>query len=93
MLWLFRIMGCLNSAHIDGTLVPVEEPSTASVAEDRGLPAEGSAGDLGRKSVGAPLPADEFTHAALLPSAMVRTTGRPLFWAIRFDRFMVVYFA
>ena len=28
--WLLRIVGALNSAHIFGTLVPVEEPSTAS---------------------------------------------------------------
>src|SRR6267142_2825456 len=27
---LLRIMGCPNSAHFDGTLAPVEEPSTAS---------------------------------------------------------------
>jgi hypothetical protein len=29
---LLRIVGALNSAHIFGTLVPVEEPSTASKA-------------------------------------------------------------
>ena len=28
--WLLRIVGRLNSNHIDGTLVPLEEPSTAS---------------------------------------------------------------
>jgi hypothetical protein len=33
MPWLLRIMGCPNSAHFDGTLVPGEEPSTASIAE------------------------------------------------------------
>ena len=31
--WLLRIMGASNGAHILGTLVPVEEPSTASQAE------------------------------------------------------------
>jgi hypothetical protein len=30
-------VGALNSAHIFGTLVPVEEPSTASISEVRGL--------------------------------------------------------
>jgi hypothetical protein len=30
---LLRIVGALNSAHIFGTLVPVEEPSTASGAD------------------------------------------------------------
>ena len=30
--WLLRIVGSLNSAHIHGTHVPVEEPSTASGA-------------------------------------------------------------
>jgi hypothetical protein len=29
---LLRIVGALNGAHIFGTLVPVEEPSTASIA-------------------------------------------------------------
>jgi hypothetical protein len=29
---LLRIVGALNSTHIFGTLVPVEEPSTASEA-------------------------------------------------------------
>jgi hypothetical protein len=35
MIWLLRIMGCPNSAHFDGTLVPVEEPSTASIPDVR----------------------------------------------------------
>jgi hypothetical protein len=30
---LLRIVGALNSAHIFGALVPVEEPSTASQAD------------------------------------------------------------
>ena len=30
---LLRVMGRPNSAHFDGTLVPVEEPSTASLPE------------------------------------------------------------
>src|SRR5271156_1989386 len=30
---LLRIMGCPNSTQIQGTLVPVEEPSTASSAD------------------------------------------------------------
>jgi hypothetical protein len=30
---LLRIVGALNGAHIFGTLVPVEEPSTASIAD------------------------------------------------------------
>jgi hypothetical protein len=38
MPWLLRIMGCPNSAHINGTLVPVEEPSTASHPDIGGLP-------------------------------------------------------
>src|SRR5271167_24603 len=32
MTWLLRIIRCPNSTHIDGTHVPVEEPSTASKA-------------------------------------------------------------
>jgi hypothetical protein len=28
--WLLRIVGALSKLHVDGTLVPVEEPSTAS---------------------------------------------------------------
>jgi hypothetical protein len=32
---LLRIVGAFNSAHIFGTLVPVEEPSTASPADIR----------------------------------------------------------
>jgi hypothetical protein len=35
MLWLLRIMGCLNRAHFDGTLVPGEEPSTASIRDNQ----------------------------------------------------------
>src|SRR5262249_29187632 len=31
--WLLRIVGALNSTHIHGTSVPVEEPSTASKAD------------------------------------------------------------
>src|SRR5437660_10049275 len=31
--WLLRIVGGLNSTHIHGTSVPVEEPSTASKAD------------------------------------------------------------
>src|SRR6266699_534059 len=31
--WLLRIMGGLNSTHIHGTPVPVEEPSTASILQ------------------------------------------------------------
>jgi hypothetical protein len=30
--WLLRTVGALNSTHIHGTSVPVEEPSTASIA-------------------------------------------------------------
>jgi hypothetical protein len=30
--WLLRTVGALNSTHIHGTSVPVEEPSTASEA-------------------------------------------------------------
>src|SRR5262249_22973217 len=33
--WLLRIVGALNSTHIHGTSVPVEEPSTASKADIR----------------------------------------------------------
>jgi hypothetical protein len=35
MIWLLRIIGCPTSTHINGTLVPVEEPSTASIAAMR----------------------------------------------------------
>jgi hypothetical protein len=35
MTWLLRIIECPNSTHIDGTHVPVEEPSTASIAASR----------------------------------------------------------
>jgi hypothetical protein len=31
--WLLRTVGALNSTHIHGTSVPVEEPSTASKAD------------------------------------------------------------
>jgi hypothetical protein len=37
MPWLLRIMGCPNSARINGTLVPVEKPSTASTPVVTGL--------------------------------------------------------
>src|SRR5262249_20460200 len=33
--WLLRTVGALNSTHIHGTSVPVEEPSTASKADMR----------------------------------------------------------
>jgi len=33
--WLLRTVGALNSTHIHGTSVPVEEPSTASKADKR----------------------------------------------------------
>ena len=33
MIWLLRIAGGLNSTHIHGTHVPVDEPSTASIAD------------------------------------------------------------
>ena len=33
MTWLLRIVGSSNSTHIQGTRVPVEEPSTASIAD------------------------------------------------------------
>src|SRR5258705_126864 len=36
--------GSLNSAHIHGTDVPVEEPSTASVTDDEGRPIINNAG-------------------------------------------------
>ena len=35
---LLRIVGCAKSTHIDGTLVPAEEPSTASQPDLDGLP-------------------------------------------------------
>src|SRR5262245_61013224 len=35
MTWLLRIIGCSSSTHFDGTLVPMEEPSTASIPDIR----------------------------------------------------------
>jgi hypothetical protein len=39
MSWMIR-SGRANSTHINGTLVPVEEPSTASIPDGRGTAAE-----------------------------------------------------